>query len=161
MRVAHVPGMPGTFSPLTRVSDSDMHHVTCVTHVPWCMRWSLISGFLWSWWQGKCSRHYRRMRNLQFYVSGKRPMVLNEYDRYGVVFPGNFNFLSPGWCQWIPFQNKNTNKTFCFYVLFFSKIQHFKGYKIFIFCHTSNFNLPQVSDSKLYGQFPEHNLIIQ
>ena len=25
-------------------------------------------------WQGKCSRHYRRMRNPQFYVSDKRPM---------------------------------------------------------------------------------------
>ena len=27
LRVAHVPGMPGTFSPPTRVSDPDMHHV--------------------------------------------------------------------------------------------------------------------------------------
>ena len=48
---------------------------TCVTHVPWCMSGSLTSGFLWSRWRGKRSRHSRRMRNLQFYVSGKRPMV--------------------------------------------------------------------------------------
>ena len=34
--VAHAPGMPGTFSPPPRVSDSDMHHDTCVTHVPGC-----------------------------------------------------------------------------------------------------------------------------
>ena len=31
---AHVPGMPGTFSPPPRVSDPDMYHGTCVTHVP-------------------------------------------------------------------------------------------------------------------------------
>ena len=30
----HVPGMPGTFSPPPQVSDPDMHHGTCVTHVP-------------------------------------------------------------------------------------------------------------------------------
>ena len=38
LRVAHTPGMPGTFSPPPRVSDPDMHNGTCVTHVPWCMR---------------------------------------------------------------------------------------------------------------------------
>ena len=43
---AHVPGMPGTFSPPRQVSDPDMHHGTCVTHVPWCMSGSLTSGFL-------------------------------------------------------------------------------------------------------------------
>ena len=32
--VARALGMPGTFSPLPRVSDPDMHHGTCVTHVP-------------------------------------------------------------------------------------------------------------------------------
>ena len=45
---AQSPGMPGTFSPLPRVSDPDMHHGTCVTRVPWCMPGSLTSGFLWS-----------------------------------------------------------------------------------------------------------------
>ena len=34
LRVAHAPGMPGTFSPPSLVSDPDMHHGTCVTHVP-------------------------------------------------------------------------------------------------------------------------------
>ena len=33
--------MPGTFSPPPRDSDPDMHHGTCVTHVPRCMPWSL------------------------------------------------------------------------------------------------------------------------
>ena len=66
--------MPRKFSPPPRVSDPDMHHVTCVTHVPWCMPGSLTSGFLWSRWRGKYSRHSWRMRNPQFCVSGKRPM---------------------------------------------------------------------------------------
>ena len=44
--VAHAAGMPGTFSPPPRVSDPDMQHGTCVTHVSWCMPGSLPSGFL-------------------------------------------------------------------------------------------------------------------
>ena len=50
---AHAPGMPGTFSPSPHVSDPDMHHGTCVTHVPWCMPGSLTSGFIWNWRRGK------------------------------------------------------------------------------------------------------------
>ena len=79
--VAHAPGMPGTFSASLRISDPDIHHGTCVTHVPWCMPGSLTSGFLWSRWRGKRSRHFRRMRNQQFYVSGKRPMATNFRHR--------------------------------------------------------------------------------
>ena len=45
--------MPGTFSPRPRVSDPDMHHGTCVTHVPWCMLGSLTNGFPWSRSRGK------------------------------------------------------------------------------------------------------------
>ena len=74
LRVAHAPGMPGTFSLQSRVSNPDMHHGTCITHVPWCMPGSLTGGFLWSRWWGKRSRHAQRMLNLQFYVSGKRSM---------------------------------------------------------------------------------------
>ena len=43
LRVVHAPGMPGTFSPRSRVSDPDMHYGTCVTHVPRCMPGSLTS----------------------------------------------------------------------------------------------------------------------
>ena len=46
-------GMPGMFSPTLRVSDPDMHHGTCVMHVPWCMSGSLSDGFLWSRWGGE------------------------------------------------------------------------------------------------------------
>ena len=62
--------------PSPRVSDTDMHHGTCVTHVPWCIPGSLTSGFLWSRWRGKRSWHSRRRSNLRIYVSGKRPMEL-------------------------------------------------------------------------------------
>ena len=74
LRVAHAPGMPETFSPPPRVSNPDMHHGTCATYVPWCMSGSLTSGFFWSRWWGKRSRHSRRMRNPQFCVFGKRPI---------------------------------------------------------------------------------------
>ena len=52
LRVAHAPEMPGRFFPPPLVSDSDMHHGTCVTDVPWCMPGSLTGGFLWSQWRG-------------------------------------------------------------------------------------------------------------
>ena len=75
LQVAHVLGMPGMFSPPPRVSDPHMHHGPCVMHVPWCMPGSLTSGILWmSRWWGKHSRHPQSMRNLKFYISGKRPM---------------------------------------------------------------------------------------
>ena len=67
-------GMPGTFSPPPRVSDPNMHHRTCVPHVPWCMLGSLTSGLLWNRWREKRSRHSRGMHNPQVYESGKRPI---------------------------------------------------------------------------------------
>ena len=39
--VAHAPGIPGKFSPPPLVCEPDMHHGTCVTHMPWCMSGSL------------------------------------------------------------------------------------------------------------------------
>ena len=74
LRVAHAPGMTGTISPPPQVSDPDMHHGTCVTHVPWCTPGTLTSSFLWIRWRGKRSRRSRRTHNSQFYVSSKRPM---------------------------------------------------------------------------------------
>ena len=65
LRIAHAPGMPGTFSPPPLVSDPDIQHGTCVMHMPWCMPVSLTSSFPWSRWRGKRSRHSRRMRNPQ------------------------------------------------------------------------------------------------
>ena len=71
----HASCMPGTFSLQPQISDPDMPHGTCVTHVPWCMPGSLTSSFLWSRCWEKRFRHSRRMHNPQFYISGKRPMV--------------------------------------------------------------------------------------
>ena len=85
LRVVHASGMSGTFSPPPWVSDPDTHRGTCVTHVPWCMPESLTSGFLWSRWRGKCSRHFRRMRNPQFYISGKRPIAIDQVHWTDVV----------------------------------------------------------------------------
>ena len=79
LRVAHAPGMPGKFSPPARVSDADIHYGTCATHMPWCMPGSLTSRFLLNRWRGKLSRRSQRLRNLQFYVSGKRPI-----GQYGI-----------------------------------------------------------------------------
>ena len=73
---AHAPGMPGTFFPPPTSKETvnkrpGMHYGTCVTHVPWYMSGSLIHG------GGENVPEYsRRMRNPQFYVSGKRPMSL-------------------------------------------------------------------------------------
>ena len=47
------------------VSDPGMHHARSVMHI----------GVANTWWRGKRSRHSRRIRNPQFYVSGKRPIV--------------------------------------------------------------------------------------
>ena len=81
LRVLHALGMPETFSPPTRVSGPDMHHGTCVTHVPWCIPGLLTSGFLWSRWRGKHSRHSRHIHNPRFYVSGKRPISNYQCSR--------------------------------------------------------------------------------
>ena len=72
LRIVHAPGMPRTFSPPPRVRDPKIHQGTCVTHVSWCM--PITNGFFWSRWPGKHTWHSQRIRNLQCYVSGKRPM---------------------------------------------------------------------------------------
>ena len=76
LRVAHAPGMPGMFSPPPRISYPDMHHGTCVTHVPWYMPRSLTSG-----WREKKFPAFPAHAQPQFYVSGKRPMTLNKSPR--------------------------------------------------------------------------------
>ena len=91
LRVVHALEKPGMFSSPPQISDPDMHHGTCVRHVPWCMPGSLTIGFRWSRRRGKRSRHSRRMRKPQFCVSGKRPIIwtyggLNYYI-YMSLFP--------------------------------------------------------------------------
>ena len=94
LRVAHALGIPVMFSSLLRVSNPDMHHGMCVTHVPWCMSGSLTSGSLWSQWRVKCSRHSRCMRNPEFYVSGKRPIDLAKQTSV------QYHWQSPTVTEW-------------------------------------------------------------
>ena len=76
-------GNAGNVFPPPWVSEPDKHHGTCVTHVPWCLSGSLTSGFLWSrWWEKTYSR---RMRNPQFYVSGRWPMKHLQRNSLGIV----------------------------------------------------------------------------
>ena len=72
LRAAHTPGMPGTFFPIPQVSDPNMDHGTCVTHVPWCIQGSLTSGFLWSRWRGNVPGHPSTCatRNFAYLVRG-------------------------------------------------------------------------------------------
>ena len=90
--------MPGAFFPPPLVSDADMHHGTCMTHVPRCTPGSLTNGFLWVQWQGKRSRHTRRMCNPQFYVSGKRPITLRSCERHIVSPHWSFDCLVNNLC---------------------------------------------------------------
>ena len=55
------------------VSDPDMHHGTCMTHVPWCMSGSLTRGGGETF--SACPAH----AHLQFYVSVKRLMIYGMY----------------------------------------------------------------------------------
>ena len=58
-----------------RVSDPDMYHCTCVTHVPWCMSGSLTSRVFSKVSGGEnVPGPLRRMRNQQLYISGERSM---------------------------------------------------------------------------------------
>ena len=124
LRVAHAPG---TFSPPSRISDTDMHHGTCVTHVPWCMPGSQTSGFLWSRWRGKRSGHSQRMHNLQFYVSGNCNNMTHSFMTkaysYFVHWSWKLNGIYP-----LPYLNKMSCKqkqTFCTFCIDLFKTYHF------------------------------------
>ena len=85
LRVVHVPGMPGTFSPpLTSKETASLRsrhasrhelHARAVMHVE-------IAN---PRWRGKRSPHSRHMHNPQFYVSGEKPMTrMSGY--FGMAF---------------------------------------------------------------------------
>ena len=94
--------MPGTFFSPPRVSDPDMQHGTCVTHVTWCMPGYLTSGVIWSRWRGKRSRHSRRMRNPQFYVSGKRPIAADVLAHwFEPMMVSKLTHICVTWSHWV------------------------------------------------------------
>ena len=78
LRVAHTRECRERF-PRHRETANPTRIMACVTHVPWRMTGALTSGLFWSRWRGKRSRHYRRIRNPQFCVSGKSPYSSNGW----------------------------------------------------------------------------------
>ena len=102
-RVVHAPGMmPGTFSLPPRVNDPDMHHDTCMAHVPWCIPGSLTSGFRWRWWRGNVYRYSRYMHNPQFYLFHKRP-IGRDADIWMQVGLGGQRFIQGRLYAWSMF----------------------------------------------------------
>ena len=74
LRVAHAPGMPGTFSlPPTSKENASQRSRHASRHVR-DARAVMHVGIAIPRWRGKRSRNFRRMRKTQFYVCGKRPM---------------------------------------------------------------------------------------
>ena len=76
LRIAHAPGMPGTFSPATagqrsRYASRHVRHARAVMHVGIASQQFPLKSEA-----EKRSRHSRRMRNPQFCVSGKRSMIV-------------------------------------------------------------------------------------
>ena len=109
LRVAHAPGMPGTFSLPLRVSNPGMHDGTCMMHMPLCMPGLLTSGLLWSQWWGKRSQHSRRLHNLQFYVSETQVYTMCINPRVLCQLPAKYvgrksyhcnHVKSVFWCDW-------------------------------------------------------------
>ena len=122
LRVVHAPGMPGTSSlPLTwiktvsyrsRHASRHVRHGRAVMHV----------GIANPRWRGKRSRHSRRMRKQQFYVSGKRPIGQGRLSTYEDVmawtpFPHCRPFVTTIHRSAMDFSDKRPVMQFCDYSL--------------------------------------------
>ena len=66
----------GNVLPTAWVNDPDMHHGTCVTHVPWCMSGSLTNGFLLKSVAGKKFSAFPSHAQPSILLTGKRPMIV-------------------------------------------------------------------------------------
>ena len=78
LRIAHAPGMPGSFSPPPTSKDTaSWRSQHASRHVRYA-RAVMHVGIANPRWRGKRSRHSWRMHNPQFYVSGKRPMTVKQ-----------------------------------------------------------------------------------
>ena len=106
--VAHAPGMPGTFS-LTTISKAtaSLRARHASRHVR-SARAVMHVGIANLWRRGKRSRHSRRMRNPQFYVSGKRPITWTNADllstgllgKKSMKFESEYYNFHPRKCIW-------------------------------------------------------------
>ena len=100
--------MLGTFSPPLWVNDPKIHHSMCVTLVPWCTPGSLTYGFLWNRWRGKWYQHSQCMRNPQFSISGKRPMVSEGLTNRKPLL---FQAMGHPWWWWLQSSSSPMVKT--------------------------------------------------
>ena len=73
------------------VSDPGMRHARAVMHV----------GIAYPRWRGKRSRHSRRMRIPQFYVSGKSPMESTQYLQATCHFSVRYILYCQDQCIWM------------------------------------------------------------
>ena len=93
------------------VSDPNIHHRTCVTHVPDACRdrWPAVAG--------KRSRHSWRMHSPQFCVSGKKPMD-KSITRIPTWTAANFDIClgGPGdiYCEHLKKFDCVTTRLYCF-----------------------------------------------
>ena len=99
---AHAPGMSGTFSPPSDTSDPEMHHGTCVTHVPWCMPESLTSIFLWS---------QRRGKTFPAFPAHAQPTILRIWQEAHSGYRGKQSIgVRCGQCHYICWHGNNHTK---------------------------------------------------
>ena len=78
LRVAHAPGMPGTFSPPPTSNETAIKRSRHASRHVRDARAVMHVGIANMRWWGKRSRHSRGMRNTQFCVSDKRPIGVAE-----------------------------------------------------------------------------------
>ena len=84
LQITYVPGVPETFSLSPRVNNPNIHHSTCVMRMPGSLT-SLPAVPLKSGVGGD-GQHSQRMPNLQFYVSGERPVGLHTKTYFPTLF---------------------------------------------------------------------------
>ena len=101
LRVAHVPGMSGMFSPSPtstetaskrpRHASRHVRHARAVMH-GWIARAVIHGGIVNLQWRGNRSRHSRRMRNPQYYVPGKGPWYSYTFMGYPLLFTASSDY---------------------------------------------------------------------
>ena len=93
LRVAHAPGMPGTFSPPPTSKEAASQRSRHASRHVRDARAEMHVGIANPRWRGKRSRHSRRMRNPQFYVSGRRSNASIAYNTFQMFVPHYPRFL--------------------------------------------------------------------
>ena len=95
-RVAHAPGMPGTFSPPSTLKETAIQQSRHASRYVRHTRAVIHVGIANPRWREKRSRHSWSMRNPSFYVSVQRPMERKQSKLLSrkKVFPVNLDSCS-------------------------------------------------------------------